>query len=65
MGGRDRQARALRLMRKLAVRMASRTGARLDDMEVDNMLEVRNDYHDAVGRIDDLLRRFDLVSIIA
>ena len=61
----NRQARALRLMRKLAVRMAHRIGARVDKWEIDVMLEVRNNYHDAVGQIDDLLRRFDLVSIIA
>lgn len=65
MGGRNRQARALRLMRKLAVRMARKIDARVDKLEVDAMIDVRNDYYDAVGRIDDLLRRFDLVSIIA
>lgn len=65
MGGRNRQARALRLMRKLAVRMARKIDARVDQLEVDAMIDVRNDYYDAVGRIDDLLRRFDLVSIIA
>lgn len=65
MGRRNRQARALRLMRKLAVRMARKIDARVDQLEVDAMIDVRNDYYDAVGRIDDLLRRFDLVSIIA
>lgn len=65
MGGRNRQARALRLMRKLAVRMARKMDARVDQLEVDALIDVRNDYYDAVGRIDDLLRRFDLVSIIA
>jgi len=61
----NRQARALRLMRKLAIRMARRIDATVDQWEVDVMIEIRNNYHDAVGHVDDLLRRFDLVSIIA
>lgn len=65
MSKRNRQARALKIMRKLAKRMANELGTNLDNFEVDVLLEIRSNYQDAVGRVDDLIRRFDLVSIIA
>ena len=61
----NRQARALNVMRKIAKQMARELGKNLDTFEVDVLLEIRGNYHDAVGRVDDLIRRFDLVSIIA
>ena len=49
----------------LSARMARRVGCDID-CEIDSMLRVRDKYEEAVGgTIDDNLRRFDLVSIIA
>ena len=62
---RNRQDRAIRLMRKLAIRMARQIGKPVDNHEIEVLLEIRNTYHNAVGKIDDLIRRFDLLSIIA
>jgi len=61
----NRQDRAMRLMCKIAVRMSKELGQPLDNHEIDVILEIRNTYYQAVGRIDDLVRRFDLMSIIA
>ena len=61
----DRQAKAMRIMVVLSARMARRVGCETD-FEIDSMLRVRDKYEEAVGgMIDDNLRRFDLVSIIA
>ena len=61
----DRQAKAMRIMMVLSARMARRVGCDIDG-EIDSMLRVRDKYEEAVGgTIDDNLRRFDLVSIIA
>jgi hypothetical protein len=45
--------------------MSKELGQPLDNHEIDVILEIRNTYYQAVGRIDDLVRRFDLMSIIA
>ncbi len=63
--GYNRQDRALRLMRKIAIRMAREIGRPVDNHEVEVLLEIRNAYQNSVGTMDDLIRRFDLVSIIA
>jgi hypothetical protein len=61
----DRQAKAMRIMVVLSARMARRVGCETN-CEIDSMLRVRDKYEEAVGgTIDDNLRRFDLVSIIA
>ena len=55
----------MRIMVVLSARMARRVGCETD-CEIDSMLRVRDKYEEAVGgTIDDNLRRFDLVSIIA
>lgn len=61
----DRQAKAMRIMMVLSARMARKVGDEIS-FEIDSMLRVRDKYEEAVGgTIDDNLRRFDLVSIIA
>jgi len=65
MSNRNRQARAVRLMRMIAVRMAKKMGEEIESFEIDLLIEIRGKYQDIVGRVDDLIRRFDLLSIIA
>jgi len=65
MPNRNRQARAIRLMRIIAIRMARKIGEDIKDFEIDFLMEIRGKYQDIVGRVDDLIRRFDLLSIIA
>lgn len=62
---RNRQIRAFVLMRRLSKRMAQEMGCNLSDDDMEVMLEIRNNYYDHVGRVNDNIRRFDLVSIIA
>ena len=61
----NRQVRAFNVMVKIAKRMSRQLGKNIDAFEIDSLLEIRGNYQDEVGRVDDLIRRFDLVSIIA
>jgi hypothetical protein len=61
----NRQVRAFNVMVKIAKRMSRQLGQNIDAFEIDSLLEIRGNYQDEVGKVDDLIRRFDLVSIIA
>lgn len=61
----NRQVRAFNVMIKIAKRMSRKLGQNIDAFEIDSLLEIRGNYQDEVGKVDDLIRRFDLVSIIA
>jgi hypothetical protein len=61
----NRQVRAFNVMVKIAKRMSRQLGKNIDAFEIDSLLEIRGNYQDEVGKVDDLIRRFDLVSIIA
>jgi len=61
---RNRQLRAYFVMRKIAKRMAKKLGTTLENDELEFLVDIRQDYFDLVGTVDDNIRRFDLVSII-
>lgn len=67
---RNRQLRAYFIMRKIAKRMTIKmennnvVQAEFLNDDIDHMVEIRNQYFDHVGRVDDYIRRFDLLSII-